>query len=57
MPGVKNPVKFWMYWNADSMLPSNGCAHKTAITNAITATFLPTDTSFVSDGFKEVKFL
>ena len=50
MPGVKNPVKFWIYWNADSKLPKRGVAENTAITKATTEVDLPILTNFVFDG-------
>ena len=57
IPGVKNPVKFWIYWNADSMLPNRGFAQMTAIKRLIQATFLPIFTKDASDTSLLERFL
>ena len=57
IPGVKNPVKFWIYWNADSMLPNRGFAQITAIKTLIQATFLPIFTKDASDTSLLERFL
>ena len=44
MPGVKNPVNSWMYWNAWSKLPSSGRAVSIALMSATAAVMRPTRT-------------
>lgn len=41
IPGVNKPVKFWMYWNNDWKLSSNG-ATNTAINKPPITAILPT---------------
>ena len=50
IPGVKKPVKFWIYWNADSRLPNRGVAENTAITKATTDVDLPILTNLALEG-------
>ena len=52
MPGVKNPVNSWMYWNAWSKLPSSGLAMMIAMISATTAVMRPTSTRWRCDALR-----
>ena len=57
IPGVKRPVKFWIYWNIESKLPKSGFATATAINRETITVFRPILINFDSETWFLENFL